>query len=351
MKIVMHEQGSQPWLDWRLGGVGSSDAMVIAAAHGMVEKKPWMRSMDALFDEKMSGVSKVVENARMRRGTEGEPFARAAFEKKSKIIVQPLCAEMDARTEVRASFDGITFDGNETIEIKCPHESVHAEAKAGRIIGYYVPQVVHQGLVAWGEPDAWPDKAIINFYSFVPETGDGAWVRKSAREFLDFARALYQHELDFLECLKTGVRPCGVEYTTLAKQYLVIEKQVKELQGASKKIKEAMIGLLKAKGTEAMDGAGVNLACRTRAGTIDYVKLCAEYGITEVEQERYRKRETKFWQAKTDLSRADPDVVASTATPASADVDAVIAAATDDFWTRTFESAPAEPRATKATQA
>lgn len=346
MQVVVHQQGSQAWLDWRLHGIGSSDAMVIAAHHGLIEKKDWMKSLNDLFEEKMSGIDKVVENWKMRRGTENEPAARRKFEAVTGIVVQPVCAEMDATPEVRASFDGITFDGMETIEIKCPNEDVHVLAKAGEIVDYYQPQVCHQALVAWSEPDAWPEAAKVNFGSYVPERDDFALVRKPAAEFRDFAAALYRHELAFLEMLRSGVPPCGAEFASLATRYLELDVEIKRLTKAQEPYKAALTDIAKKRG-ETTQGAGVNVVRVERSGTVDWKRLAAEYNIGAEEIAKYRSKDSVSWQV-----RATPPAESVPASNSSGPEDPakVIAGVTDPFW-GTFAQQSDRQRAEHATKA
>lgn len=345
MKIVIHAQGSQDWLDWRLGGIGSSDAIILACHHGMIEKKPWMRSLDDLFQEKMTGVSPVVENDRMRRGTEFEPVARRAFETQTGIIVQPMCAEMDANNKIRASFDGITLDGLQTNEIKVPHEGVHELAKQGEIVEYYVPQVVHQALTAWGEPDQWPDNAFINFYTYDPDTKDGALVRKQAIEYREFGRQLYEHELAFLATLDQGVPPCGAQFASLAAKYLALDREIKQLTKTQDEYKSALIEIAKERGSN-QEGGGVLVLQTKRAGTVDWNRLAAEYSIAAPEVEKYRGKEKTVWQVRTD-PKAET-VVPFTAAPRSAtQAAAEVAVISDPFW-GSFAQQSSTPRATHA---
>lgn len=346
MKVVVHQQGSQAWLDWRLHGIGSSDAMVIAVHHGMIEKKDWMRSLNDLFEEKMSGIDKVVENWKMRRGTENEPAARRKFEATTGIIVQPACAEMDENPTIRASFDGITFDGMETIEIKCPNEDVHALAKTGEIVDYYLPQVCHQGLVAWGLPGVWPEAATINFGSYVPETDDFAAVRKPAADFRDFAAKLYQHELEFIEMLRTGVPPCGPEFASLAGRYLSLDVEIKRLTEEQAPYKAALTAIAK-KRDETTQGAGVNVVRVDRAGTVDWKRLAAEYNISEAEIAKYRSKDTVTWQVRAAAAEELPPAPVRdvAATPAQ-----VVAGLSDPFW-GSFAQQSDRQRAEHATKA
>lgn len=305
MKQIVLKQGSPEWLAWRNGGLGSSDAIVIAAHYGMIEQHPWMDSLDDLYQEKITGVSRTVVNDRMLRGTANEPAARAAFEARTGLVLQPLCAEMDSNPRIRASFDGITFDGNETVEIKCPNDKVHDLAKTGEIVDYYVPQVCHQSLVAWGVPSTWVDSRIINFFSYVPETEDGAAVRKPAVAFRDFATKLYEYELEFIESVRKRVPPCGVEYAEESAVYLALDAELDALKVKLAASKNRLIALAKARSVEKIAACGVTVMHSRRVGAVNWTKLSAEYSITDDEVAKYRKKDSQFWQVRTKASADD----------------------------------------------
>ncbi|HEX7324499.1 MAG TPA: YqaJ viral recombinase family protein [Rhodanobacteraceae bacterium] len=344
MKYVNFKQGSPEWLAWRNSGIGSSDAPIIADGYKISEKAGWMKSLDDLYQEKKTGISKVVVNPRMERGTRGEPFARAAFEKRTGLSMQPLCAEMNGVSRLRASFDGITLDASQTLEIKCPNEHVHQLAKEGKIVDYYVPQVVHQALVAWDHPDhkggCWEGKTI-NFFSYVPETGDEALVVIPATDMLDVARKLYDAELGFLRMLDRDVPPCGVDFAILAGKYAEVAAQVKALEATLDVYKKALIGIAKVQ-DRTVKAEGVTVVKVEKTGAIDWKRLAADYNVSADEQAKYRKRGNTMWQVRAsadDDAGAKPEA-AKLATPESvAAAKAAVAAATqtseamtDPFW-------------------
>lgn len=304
MQIVTLQQGSPEWLRWRYAGIGSSDAALIAAHHGMCEKASWMSNLDALYREKITGIDKEKENMVMRRGKNGEAAARIACEAKIGIPVMPVCGEMDVNPRIRASFDGISFGGLRVVEIKCPADAVHQLAKKGGIVSYYVPQLVHQGLVAWGLPQDWPQDALIHFYTYVPETGDGALVTVRALDYLDYAAALYEHELAFLAQLDRQVPPCGEDYLGLAVQYAQLDAEIKAITKRRDALKDVMIALANKRNLKTLQGGGVLLLQAERAGTIDYARLVSEYSIAPEEVERYRKKSSTFWQIRADKGEA-----------------------------------------------
>jgi hypothetical protein len=247
---------------------------------------------------------------------------------------------MDDMPELKASFDGLSFDGLSIVEIKCPHEKVHELAKAGEIVDYYKPQVCHQGIVAWGDPATWPDEGVIYFESFMPETGEGFIVTVPAKELAGFAAELLQHEKVFLESLRTGVAPCGDDYMTLARRYQAIEQRIKDADEIKEALRDAIIAMAIKRKVETIDGGGVTVSKKTKTGSIDYAKLCAHYNVTPEEQETYRKPSSTFWQIRVDPKLAPPDVAAlATSLDSIESATAIIDGSADDFW-GSFGSVP-----------
>ena len=85
----------------------------------------------------------------MQRGMELEPKARAAYEEETGIVMEPAVI-IDG--EYSASLDGITFEGDLTLEVKCPMKGKDSETwqvvAAGKLPDHYYWQVQHQLLVS-----------------------------------------------------------------------------------------------------------------------------------------------------------------------------------------------------------
>lgn len=143
MKTVILEQRSAAWRTWRRGGVGGSE---IAAIMG---ESPYRTRADILRS-KVSGEEQA-DNPAMRRGRDIEPEAMAAYEAQTGETLAPACGEHDEHSFLRASFDGITFDGSLIVEIKVPSRQVYDDALRGIVPRYYWWQVQHQLLVSGAE--------------------------------------------------------------------------------------------------------------------------------------------------------------------------------------------------------
>lgn len=125
------------WLAWRLAGIGSTDAAVIAGVH------PYMTSSE-LLAIKLSGARDVKDNEDIARGRNLEPYVRQYLSRLHNCDYQPVLACHDYHDWCRASLDGYAYVNgvHYILEIKCPRRPYN-----GVPIYYYV-QMVHQALVA-----------------------------------------------------------------------------------------------------------------------------------------------------------------------------------------------------------
>ena len=112
-RIERLKQNTPEWHRWRLQGIGASDAPVVMG--------------DAPFrDPAVSLVGEDRARPRKRRRSGCPPrsrpgaFARIAYERHTGIQMEPLCLVHDGLEWMRASLDGLSFDGAIVLEIKCP---------------------------------------------------------------------------------------------------------------------------------------------------------------------------------------------------------------------------------------
>jgi putative phage-type endonuclease len=131
-------QGSLEWLEWRMCGVGASDAPVI------MNENPW-KSKAYLLKEKLGETNVWAGNAATRRGQVFEPVIRAQIERLLNISIKPVCiqsTEFDMGW-MRASLDGISDDGSRVFEIKFG-EKVYEHVKLTNTIPrYHYGQLQH----------------------------------------------------------------------------------------------------------------------------------------------------------------------------------------------------------------
>lgn len=199
-------QGTSEWHVWRAGGLGASDC---AAALGIVA--PWDRVQDGfrgkrrrfrpmtpeevryrLWEEKTGRRTREPANFAMQEGTRREPMIRAEYERRTGLLVEPACYQHDDLPWLRASLDGITFDGEEIVECKYPRAESHRLALAGTIPQHYVPQLDVQLLVSGAvRADFVSHNDAAEFQGderFAVVTRDVRWVDGDVRMLEDLAR-------------------------------------------------------------------------------------------------------------------------------------------------------------------
>jgi putative phage-type endonuclease len=119
---------------WRQKGLGSSDASVLSGHN------PW-RNIQQLWSEKVSGKSEIKENWAMQRGKELEPVARDIYEFQMGIECKPHTMCDEDNSAFKASFDGVNFEKQIVLEIKCPGKKDLEIAAKGFIPLKYYSQV------------------------------------------------------------------------------------------------------------------------------------------------------------------------------------------------------------------
>jgi putative phage-type endonuclease len=258
------------WHSWRMGGIGGSDAPIIAAEAGLLQNKPaWMKSVNHLFLVKtgQKEIEDLSGNPAVRRGKENETPARQLFEEKTGILLSPCFGEMETHPFVRASFDGLSFEQDILAEIKVPSLKVHEMAKFGSVVDYYRPQIAHQAMVAWGHPQGWKDQTTY-FISYLPEENELIYVEKPAKDYRAMAEKLLDAEIAFWNSVTNKIPPCGKEWVDAAAKYIEINDMIELLETEAGLVKDRLIQLLG--NGESMEGGGVLVKRSIRTGAVDY---------------------------------------------------------------------------------
>lgn len=146
MKIIEDiEQGSQEWIDLRLGKVTASRVKDIMTngRGGSISKTSETYMMD-LIAERLTGETKpFFENDAIRWGNDNEPAARAMFEIKEGLEVREV-AYIQHSEYVGMSPDGLVGD-DALIEIKCPNTTTQIKrALSGSYSEDYKAQIQMQ---------------------------------------------------------------------------------------------------------------------------------------------------------------------------------------------------------------
>lgn len=300
---------SAAWHAWRAAGLGASDACVVAASHGLCSKPKWAKALDALVAEKAGlAFTNVKPNWAMVRGREGEASALRAFEEATGLALAPAFGESDAHPWLRASFDGLDFMGETLAEVKCPSLASHKEAKEGKVPDYYLVQIAHQGIVAWGSPSHWKAGTHQAFYvSYHPETGDLAYVEVKVSELAALAGRYLPLATRFwdevLKARAQGVAPeptepavplppdLAADAKAAADEFLSLSAQAAALDERLAAARKRLIDAARAAGGR-LEAFGV-LAYETEVqGAVDYAKAIKDLGVT-IDLDKYRKAATK----------------------------------------------------------
>jgi putative phage-type endonuclease len=137
-------QGSAEWHEHRRRHRNASETPIV------LRVSPWQTPYQ-LWQHKL-GLNEPEATAAMLRGTELEPAARAAYEARTGLVMQPLVL-VDG--EYSASLDGLTLGGERLVEIKCPFKgrdsTLWKTVEAGRLPEHYQWQVQHQLMVTKAE--------------------------------------------------------------------------------------------------------------------------------------------------------------------------------------------------------
>lgn len=124
LRILEAEQGTQEWLDARLGRPSASQFYKLITTAG----KPSASADDYISEmiaERITGESEpIYVNEWMQRGTELEPEARATYEFIHGVDVQEVGFILDDSGEFGCSPDGLVGDDG-GVEFKCPAPKNH----------------------------------------------------------------------------------------------------------------------------------------------------------------------------------------------------------------------------------
>jgi putative phage-type endonuclease len=140
-QIVRVVQGSEAWHKHRILYRNASET---AAVMGL---SPWMTPYQ-LWEIK-TGRRVQESNFVMQRGLDLEPLARGAYEGRAGAVMQP-AVMVDG--DYSASLDGVTFNGDLILEVKCPFKGRDSEtwrfATSGLVERHYQLQIQHQLMVS-----------------------------------------------------------------------------------------------------------------------------------------------------------------------------------------------------------
>ena len=210
-----------------------------------------------------------------------EPIARAAYEEKTGLVMQPLVM---VSGDYSASLDGITLAGDLILEIKCPYKGKSSElwqsVEAWEIPEMYRIQVQHQLMVSGANLA----------HLWVYDGNDGLLLEIEPDEVAQ--QRIKNAWDDFVKYVATDTPPPLVEGDTVlrddldwqiaAELYVAAKAKSDEISTILDEAKSKLISLAK---HNRESGCGVVVTRFWKAGSINY-KAIPE--ITGVDLEQYR---------------------------------------------------------------
>ena len=277
-KIVNLVQGSPEWLAYRLAKRNASES---AAVLGL---SPWTTPYQ-LWQAKTGRLVPAV-TLPMQRGTELEPLARAAYEEKTGLVMQPLVIEDGGYS---ASLDGMTLTGDLILEIKCPmrgsRSDLWQDVSAGVVPERYLVQVQHQLMVSGAD--------IAHLWVFDGQYGvlhaierNTGWMERITEAWDVFQPFLDRDTPPPLSVSDAVVRS-DAAWANAADVYAQAKKASEAATEALDQARQQLVALTQHPREQ---GAGVSVTRFWKTGSVDYKKVPALKGL-DLEAYRSKARE------------------------------------------------------------
>ncbi len=274
-RIERLQQNTAEWHRWRRQGIGASDAPVIMG------ETPF-KTRRTLWSIKTGRMQEGPAGPAARRGRELERFARRAYERRTGIQVEPLCLVHTEFEWMRASLDGLSFDGSTLLEIKCPlNPRDRASAEQGRIPSQYYAQLQHQLEVSGAD--------LAHYWSF--HGSDGILVE--IRPDREYAKRLVEAEAAFWRLVRENRWPesaneeldlgADPKWRHAALRYREVRLRLENAASEEHQLRATLKCMATARRTY---GCGVEVLKSTRKGAVDYAAVPELRGVN---LEPYRK--------------------------------------------------------------
>ena len=274
-RIERLHQNTPQWHRWRMQGIGASDAPVIMGETPFKTPRTLWSIKTGRRQEEPAGPA-------ARRGHELERFARRAYERQTGIQMEPLCLVHQEFEWMRASLDGLSFDGSTLLEIKCPLSlRDRASAQEGRIPSQYHAQLQHQ-LEVSGAQQA-------HYWSF--DGTDGILIEM--RPDREYAKRLVEAEAAFWQLVKENRWPelaneeldlsADPQWRHAALRYREVRLRLESAAFEEHNLRATLTRMATARRTY---GCGVEVLKSSRKGAVDYSAVPELRGVN---LEPYRK--------------------------------------------------------------
>lgn len=261
--------------------IGASDSTAIMGV------SPWKTRYE-LFLEKIGLGKPNSSNYATERGINLEDEARTEFERLTGHTMFPKVVYTNECDFVRASLDGITLEGDEILEIKCPGKEDHDKAMQGIVPEKYVPQLQHQLFVTGLD--------MVNYFSYNPASSRIIEVKRD-QKYIDH---MFKEHCKFWECVQNKEPPelTDRDYVTkkddfwleVEKKWVLTRTELRELERREKELRETLLSMC---GEQNCRGRLIQATKCFRKGSVDYSSMPQ---IQNVDCEPYRKQPTEYWK-------------------------------------------------------
>lgn len=285
MKITnksITQQGSQEWLDFRLGKVGGSDAAVV------LEKSPY-KSAFRLWKEKKGLAEPDPMNDAMRLGHELEPIARDLFQYQSGIQMYPAVYVHDNHPQIMASLDGINYEGNRILEIKCGKKAFQM-ACVGDIDETYRIQCQHNMAVTGA--------LICDFFAYSVDPHYNRGIHFVIERDEKFISEMIEKELEFIDSLSKDAPPgyklldTDEDLKFLVQRRNHYKKYIDTYQNILDKLDSQLIDLAK---DDNLIIDNLKVYKVNRQGSISYKKAVEEL-LPDADLEKFRSESSSYYR-------------------------------------------------------
>ena len=282
---------TQAWHDWRKGGIGGSDAPHIAAGYGVIERFKGARSLESIAKEKSEDYAPRATGGLALFGKMAEGVILERVMDHLGIEFKPVFGESEEDPKLRASFDGMSPDGRVIIEIKTTTQDI-----SNNSIQRYLPQVIHQSLVAWGsEENKWGEAFLAVLYHDpakpVEESNLIIYDPEELNKIKIFSsEALLEAENRFWrEWIEGNIQYDPME--ELGRRYVEIEQKMAALKAEKDKLREEMIGMLDNR--DRLENRFVTISRTIRQGGLDVDALLDFLNVDPEATSMFRKPDTE----------------------------------------------------------
>jgi len=261
--------------------IGASDAPAILGL------SPWKTRYE-LFLDKIGLGKPNTDNYAMALGRNREEEARTEFERQTGHTMFPKVVYTKECEFVRASLDGITLEGDEILEIKCPGKEDHDKAMQGIVPEKYMPQLQHQLFVTGLD--------MVNYFSYTLDSTMIIEVKRD-QKYIDH---MFKEHCKFWECVQNAEPPELTDrdyqpktdefFQMVEKKWVLARCQLKESERQEKELRETLISMC---GDSNSKGRLIQLTKCVRKGNIVYSDMPQ---IQNVDCEPYRKAPTEYWK-------------------------------------------------------